>query len=288
MSDPSVEQLLIRHAHAVDAHLHRLLARVSDAFFIPDGDSFVSTDWTRGPWDPRSQHAGPSSALLGRAFERLEPAGLQVARFTIEILKPIPIGRLTVVAKPVRTGRRVQFAEATLTAGDELIARASAWRIKSTDGRVQPTPDEAPPFAGPLDSKSFDTPVAWNPERAPSYLTAMEWRFARGTFLETGPASAWMRMRHPLVEGEEIAPLSRVLIAADSGNGISSEADFEKYVYINTELSVHLTRMPEGEWVCLDAVTRIDASGVGLAQSILWDERARIGGGAQSLLVAPR
>jgi hypothetical protein len=261
---------------------------VPDAFYVPDGDAFESTGWTRGPWDPGSQHAGPPSALLGRAIEHLEPEGFQVARFTMEILKPVPIARLVVDARAVRTGRRVQFAEATLSAGDELVARASAWRIRASTGAVEPTPEEAPPFAGPLDSERFETPAAWNPDRGPSYFEGMEWRFARGTFLETGPASAWMRMRHPLVEGEEISPLSRVLIVADSGNGISAETNFEKYVYINVELSVHLFRMPVGEWVCLDAVSCIDDSGVGLAQSILWDERARIGAGAQSLLIAPR
>jgi hypothetical protein len=261
---------------------------MSDAFYVPDGDGFVSTEWTRGPWDVGSQHAGPPSALVGRAFEKLEPDGMQVARFTMDLLKPVPIERLTIDARAVRTGRSVQLAEATLKAGDDLIARATAWRIRTTDGSAPATPDQRPPFAGPAESIVFDEPTEWNPERLPGYLTAMEWRFARGSFLENGPASGWMRMRHPLVEGEAVMPLTRVLIAADSGNGISAEADFLKYVYINTELSVHLTRMPEGEWVCLDAVTRIDDSGVGLANSILWDERGRIGSGAQSLLVFPR
>jgi hypothetical protein len=261
---------------------------MSDAFYVPDGDAFISTEWTRGPWDPGSQHAGPSSALVGRAFELMEPDGFQVARFTVDILKPIPIAPLSIVARPVRTGRRVQLCGASLMVGSDEIARASAWRIRTSDGAVPPTPNEAPPFAGPLESKEFQQPESWAPDGQPTYLRGMEWRFPRGSFLELGPASAWMRMRHPLVQGEEISPLTRVLIAADSGNGISSEMDFEKYVYINTELTVHLTRMPEGEWVCLDATTRVDGSGVGLAQSILWDERGRIGAGAQALLVAPR
>ena len=80
-----------------------------DAFYVADGDAFVSTEWTRGPWDARAQHAGPPAALIGRAFEQLDPAGFQVARFTMEILRPIPIARLHIEAKPVRTGRRVFF-----------------------------------------------------------------------------------------------------------------------------------------------------------------------------------
>src|SRR5207237_67687 len=37
---------------------------VTDAFYIPDGDDFVATVHTRGPWSPKHQHGGPPSALL--------------------------------------------------------------------------------------------------------------------------------------------------------------------------------------------------------------------------------
>ena len=95
-------------------------------------------------------------------------------------------------------------------------------------------------------------------------------------------------MRMPLLEGEPIAPLSRVLSAADSGNGISAELDFRTDLFINTDLTVHLFRMPEGEWVCIDAQTRQDANGIGVAQSIIWDEHRRIGAGAEALLIGSR
>ena len=109
----------------------------------------------------------------------------------------------------------------------------------------------------------------------------------RGAFLEPGPATVWMRMRVPLVEGEEPTPLQRVLVAADSGNGVSAALDWREHLFINTDLSVHLLRPPESEWV----VPRgRDAAGrpLGLADTALWDERGRIGRAAQTLLVRPR
>ena len=54
----------------------------------------------------------------------------------------------------------------------------------------------------------------------------MEVRFVAGGFLEPGPATAWLRMRHPLVAGEEPTPLQRTLVAADVGNGISRRVDY--------------------------------------------------------------
>ncbi len=260
---------------------------MSDAFYLPDGDRFVPTGWTRGPWSAEAQHAGPAAALVGRAFERLEPAGeLQVARLTLEVLRPIPVAPLRVEARAVRSGRRVQFAEGRVLAGDVEVARASGWRIRPSEAALPERGlDEPPPLPGPEDAAA---PPMWSPGWTPNYFEAIEWRFARGMFTEPGPSAAWMRMRIPLVDGEEIAPLSRVLVVADSGNGISGELPIDRFVFINTELTVHLVRMPAGRWVCLDAVSMIGRTGVGLARSVLWDERGRIGSGNQSLLVSPR
>ena len=77
-------------------------------------------------------------------------------------------------------------------------------------------------------------------------------------------------------------------MAADSGNGVSAALDYRRWLFINTELTVHLVREPAGEWICLDAITRAEPEGVGLAESVLWDERGRLGVAAQTLLVRQR
>ncbi len=146
-------------------------------------------------------------------------------------------------------------------------------------------PDDEPPPPGPDAGRErpfFPT------GQAVGYHTAMDYRFVSGGFLEPGPALVWLRMRQPLVEGEAPSPLVRVLVAADSGNGVSAALDYRRFLFINTELTVHLTREPAGEWVCLDAVTRPGTLGVGLAESVLSDERGRIGRAAQTLLVRER
>ena len=116
----------------------------------------------------------------------------------------------------------------------------------------------------------------------------MDYRFIAGRFLEPGPATVWMRMRQPLVAGENPSPLQRVLVAADSGNGVSATLDWSRYLFINVDLSVHLHRLPVGEWVCLDAVTLPESHGVGLADTALFDERGPLGRALQTLLVRER
>jgi len=261
---------------------------MSESFYEPRGaGSLLATELTRGPWDPGAQHAGPPAALLGREIEGMgEADGFQVGRVAVEILRPVPIGQLRVGSRVLRPGRSVRLLEASLSGEDGELMRATAWllRLGEVEMPAETTAVDPPP-PGPEEG--------WEPEffstgQSVGYHTAMEWRSVTGAFREPGPATVWMRMRHPLVGGEESSPLQRALIAADVGNGISAVLDWRTHVFINVDLTVHFERMPEGEWVCVDAVTRPQPTGIGTAESVLSDERGRIGRAAQSLLVAPR
>lgn len=256
------------------------------AFFEPDGDRFIPSELTRGPWDPNAQHAGPPSALVGRAIERCgDPDGGQIGRVTFEILRPVPLTPLKVEAEVVRPGRSVELIEASLSGPEGEVMRASAWRLRTRAVELDPATVAEPPSHGPGDGEPggfFDTGVDVG------YHTAVDYRFVEGSFVEPGPALVWMRMRQALVDGEEPSPLQRVLTVADSGNGVSGALDYRRFLFINTDLSVHLHRMPGGEWVCLEARTFPESNGVGLADTALYDERGRIGRSAQTLLVRTR
>jgi Thioesterase-like superfamily len=259
---------------------------MSEAFFDLLGeDRFLATELTTGPWGPGLQHAGPPAALLGRAVERHgERTGLQVARVTFEILRPVPIAELGVVTRTLRGGRSVELVEAGLLAGELEVMRATALRIRTAelalpDG-LRPGPRLPGPDAGRV--------VPFFPTGADvGYHTAMEVRFVAGSFLEPGPATAWMRMRHPLLPGEAPSPLARVLIAADSGNGVSAALDYQRWRFVNTDLTVYLLRPPTGEWVALEAATTATA-GIGLADTTLHDQQGPIGRSTQALFVNRR
>lgn len=258
-----------------------------DAFYEPDGDGFHATELTRGPWDRDAQHAGPPAALLGRALERMPDAErFQLGRITYEILRPVPIGPITIATRTLRPGRRVQLVEAELSAAGEPLMRATAWRIQLAAVELPAeslAADEAPP--GPEHGSGagfFPT------EEEHGYHTGMEVSFISGGFMEQGPATVWLRMLAPLLAGEEPTPLQRVLIAADVGNGVSSTLDFRRFLFLNVELTVHLERLPAGEWVGLDAVTRPQSTGIGIAESVLFDREGRIGRAVQTLLVSAR
>jgi Thioesterase-like superfamily len=254
-----------------------------DAFYERDGDTYVPSELTRGPWDPAAQHAGPPSALLGIA---VDADGWLVGRITIEVLSPVPLQPLVVTSEVVRPGRNVELVQAVLAPTGphpRPVARALAWRLR-VDDRVQALADEPPPPGPDTGSERPFFPTG----QSVGYHTAMDYRFIAGAFTDAGPASVWLRMRRPLVAGEPVSPLARVLVAADSGNGVGAALDYRRHLFINTELTVHLVREPAGEWVHLDAVTRVGPHGVGLSETVLYDETGRLGRASQTLLIRPR
>jgi hypothetical protein len=257
------------------------------AFYEPHGDGFLATALTRGPWDPGAQHAGPPAALLGRELERLpEAEDFQLSRITFEILRSIPIGPVEVEARIVRPGRRVQMLEAELRVDGETLMMARAWRLRTAALDLPADAVAIPP--GPELPEGGGNGDFFPSGQDEGYHTAMDSRFVHGGFTELGPAMAWLRMRVPLVEGTEPTPLERTLVAADVGNGISSAVDYRKFLFVNVDLTVQLERLPEGEWVGVDAITLVRPRGNATAESVLADERGRFGRALQSLIVAPR
>jgi hypothetical protein len=266
---------------------HHRSAGTDEALFIPDANSFLPTDLARGPWTPKALHGGPVAALVVRAIERCSPdGGQQLARLTLELLRPVPTSRLSVTAFLVRPGRKVQLVDAVVESGGVEVAWARALRIRVAPDECRAVPtvpeDEAPPppEAGLVTPNMTDGYRAFHNE-------GVEVRFVKGRFDAVGPAAAWFRLRQPVVAGEEPSPWQRAVATSDFGNGISAELDFASNIFINPDVSVSLNRPPVGEWICLDSRTRFGTPGIGTTESVLWDVQGRVGRAVQDLLVEP-
>jgi hypothetical protein len=255
---------------------------MTDAFFIPDGDAWIATRHTRGPWSPAHQHGGPPAALIAHIVEGAAP-DLFVARLTIDFLRPVPIDRLHVRLESLRAGARVQRRIARLLHGDTLVAYAVITLIRRGAVSVRPLTD-APGLPPPDASRPFQFPFF---REAEGYHTAIETRLARGEW-GTGRVAAWMRQRVPLVPDAAPSPLERVLVAADSGSGVSASIDHGRQSAINADLTVAVSRPLEGEWVGLDSVSTYESSGIGLADTRICDLRGTTGRVLQGLVLEER
>ena len=255
------------------------------SFFEPLGPgSYRATEATAGPWSADAEHGGPPSALAARELERHEPAkGTRLARVTVDILRPVPVGVLTARTRLLRPGKRVALLETVLAADGQDVLVARGWRIAiSESAPVVGTSDPAPEI--PAEGHGPQFPGGHHE----GYLSEIDWRFVSGNFDQPGPCSAWARPRIPLLPGEELSPMCRTLLVADSGSGISMAVDPMKYTFMNVDLTVILHRDPVGEFVLLDAATTMSGTGTGLAETQLSDSSGVVGSGLQTLLVAPR
>jgi Thioesterase-like superfamily len=259
---------------------------MADALFLRDGESFVPTELARGPWSQDALHGGPVAALLAGLCEALpQPVPMQPARLTVELLAPVPLRPLSGEARVLRAGRKVQLVEASLRGISRELARATLLFVRVAE---LPLPDarlggRASPPPGPETVPR--TPPVWDSGVPAYHKDAVEHRVVRGAWGRPGPCTDWIRLRVPVVAGEIPSPLQRTAAAADFGNGIGAALPYGEWRFINPDLTIHLQRLPKGEWVCLDAVTWPEGQGLGLAESELFDETGRLGRSLQSLLL---
>jgi Thioesterase-like superfamily len=251
------------------------------ALFVRDGDRFVAGELALGPWAPGALHGGPPAALIAHELAGHAPAGLRLARLTLDLVRAVPLGTLSLDVATVRPGRRVTVLDATLRDVDGVeVIQARALFLAPTE--LDATAEQPPPFAGPEDG----TPNDWQ-HPTPMFAThGMEIRFVQGAFRAVGPSVAWFRLAAPLIAGEETLPIDRVAAAGDFGNGIAPAVPWEGHTFINPDLTVFVEREPIDEWVALQAHTRVQRGSVAIAESVLWDRRGRIGRAVQTLLVA--
>ncbi|MGH3656859.1 MAG: thioesterase family protein [Micromonosporaceae bacterium] len=257
---------------------------MADAFYVPlDDDRYRSTPATEGPWSPQFQHGGPPTALLVHAIERIARTDGMLTRIAAEFTAPVPVADLDTAVTVVRDGRNVQLLDAELLADGRTVLRARAWWLRHTTLDL-PATEAAAGKPPPLPDTAVSSPVGIDF----GYARAMEWRVAAGHADQPGPATVWTRLRTAVVAGTEPSGVQRVVAAADSGSGISAMLDWNRWSFLNVDLTVHLLRPPVDSWVCLDSRTELTPAGTGLATTTLSDGAGRIGTAAQSLLVTPR
>jgi hypothetical protein len=250
-----------------------------------DGDYqlFESTADTRSNWDQRIQHGSPPLALLTKSIEELTAgSGLRIGRLTLDILGAIPVAPVRVRAWIERPGSRISLAVAEMAAARpdgewRAVAKVSAWLLATSDTSDVAT-DRHPPLV-----EGDQADVAHNWVGAPGYLDTVTWR--RQVTPVGAAAEVWMSPLIPVVDDEETTALQRLALVVDSANGVGAALDPQKFVFMNTDTSVHLHRLPQGSDFAVRARGSIGPDGVGVTTAEIFDRDGFIGTSAQTLLV---
>jgi hypothetical protein len=259
--------------------------REPEAYYLPRGSRrYEPTRATESPWDRTAQHGGPPAALLAHVIDQTVEGPLRIARLSIDILGPIPLRRAVVEVSLIKPGRRVHLTEARMIVDGRAAATARAWHIAAGDRPPATSEEQTPPPVPPRPATQPFYPGLddWG------YGRSVDWRFTRGGFDRLGAADVWARVRLPLVDGVPLTGQDRMLITADSANGLSLSLPLQQWFSIPPAMTATLLRPPAGEWVHLACRTHLSDDGIGLAHADLSDPGGLIGEVAQPLLVQKR
>jgi hypothetical protein len=265
----------------------------AESLYVRDGDGFVGTDCTRGPWDPNSQSGGAVLALLGHVLEDVTTlTPMSLARLTVDIVRPVPVSeRLHVDTEVVREGKKIQLAELVIRVGDTVTTRARALRIRDRDvttfeGMPVSTTDHNPAAAlPPPDQLDGVDHVPWI---APFLKYGAELRRTWQAPID-GVHVVWCRLRVPVVAGEPVRAASRAAFPLDLANLIGVDLNPERATSINPDVTGHLMRAPLGEWMALTGHTYFaHGPGHGISTAVMSDVDGVFGVASTSQILDPR
>lgn len=241
-------------------------------------DTFASTDLTRSNWSREIQHGSPPLALLTKAVEETLPQGMRLGRVSMDILGAVPVSEVSVRAWTERPGRRISLLAAEMAdPSGRAVARLSAWALAVSDTSDVAT-DRYPPLV-----EGESVPLEWSWPETTGYLDSVEFRPQPGE--SAGATVYWLRASGGLVDDEPTTALQRLTMVVDTANGIGGVLDPRRFIYMNTDTTLHLHRLPTGADFGVRARASIGSDGIGVTTAEIFDERGFVGTSAQTLLV---
>ena len=260
---------------------------MQDTFFHSDdnGNWFKPTSHTRGPWHEDHCHAGPPTALMARAIERLNPQQ-KLVRLTIILLRPIPYVGFRINADITRRGRIVSTCTAELLDQQEKIC-ATATSLQITPQDLHTMPSHHVSYGQHEDAIVGEFPLQTTLHDKPSFKgEGVSIKYPQGHSHEPGPTIAWMKTV-PLLPNEEPSAFQRICPLADCGNAFGRNAEPSEINFMNPDLTVLLHRDPVGEWLGTSAACFWEDNGIGMSDAQLFDNQGSVGRAVQTLLLRP-
>jgi Thioesterase-like superfamily len=214
-------------------------------------------------------HGRLLAGLAAWAIEREHgEARFQPVRLTVDLFRSPPMEPATVTTTLVRAGGRVRAVDAAVVIGDIEVGRASSLFLLRSE---------------PLDEQDGALTLAWNaapPEEVARVEQSVDMPFEvlplDGEWFGASLRRVWLRETRPLVSGVELTPFVRAAMAADFASPLANFGA-SGLDYINADATLHLGRLPVGEWIGVAVDDRVVAEGVSVAQCVFHDAAGPIG-----------
>ncbi|SEE11706.1 Thioesterase-like superfamily protein [Arthrobacter alpinus] len=260
-------------------------AEIPSSYYLHLGENrYESTIHSQGAWNDHEQHMAPVTGIMIHALEQYQPrADMRLARFSFDILGLIPAGEFTIETMMLRPGRTIELLQAELIADGRVAVRATAWRLQKGDtAAVEAYEDE--PMGSLAAAVPWDGMSMW----PGGFIRSIEARINPGH--RPGRGRAWLRSPYTMLDGgAPTSALVRLLGLADSANGISARVEPMPggWMFPNVDLSIHIYREPDGEWLGLDTHVTMSGDGVGLTSTVLNDHKGPFARSEQILTIRP-
>jgi Thioesterase-like superfamily len=238
-----------------------------------DADILMPTPSAVGPWGPTTVSGLVMTGLVGYAAEQAAGnADFVGTRLTIDMVRMAVMSELRIETTLLRDGRRLRMVDVTITQEGRNVAHGRAVftrRAEAPPGSVWAAPVTMPLAPAPEDTPRFGPKPYVGPTAQPAG-SFDPWRDT------TQEKYVWYDFDAQLVEGEVTSPFVRAAAVADVANPLGNWGS-EGLQYVNSDVTLLLSRLPQGTMIGMAARDRQEADGVSVGTAVMFDAVGPIG-----------
>jgi len=255
------------------------------AYFQRVTDGFEPLDLARSDWDWEQLHGVAVGGLLAcRAEDAVGELGrphFVPTRFHVDLFRPSRATTTTVRSRVVRSSSRLSLIDVELEQGGEVTARASALFL-------QPSENPAGDIWSPSDRGAPPPQLATAAEgpRPPYIRSDQPWSDRFGDHQNGGRHEIW-HTAVPVILDEPPSTFQAVAAIADTTSMVTNWGS-GGIAYINTDVSLSLTRRPAGMEVGLRTIDHVQYEGVAAATAEVYDRAGPLGTASVTALANAR
>ena len=263
--------------------------RVAQHFFDSEGHAFIPTAAAHGYWQKNTLSGSAAASLLGFVIERDFCAPDRVpVRLSIDMVRMPPAAPLSVETEVLHESGRLRLVEARLMAEGRLQTRALCQIVRQD---TQPTNPvwQSPAWPAPHpDTLPATRHWRWDLRAVPDGHPRFSRQSPIGGSADHGntpvlgklaPASArqaWVRVATQIVAGHPLSRFGMLVTTADFASPLTHSSEFG-IDFVNTDLTIHLHRLPLGDWLGYELIGHSSKDGIGVGQAALHDLTGPLG-----------
>ncbi len=264
-----------------------------DYFFKHDGELYSPQTTAGGPWSESMQHGGPVNAIIAMSVEAVaNEIEMDVVRLTIDILKPVPMQPVQVKSHLIRKGGKMAVVDTFLTVvgSDEPVASGRAVLLRAMPGK-----ESMIDTAGPCPESRHTLLIEpWLPANIAAQLPpGLHHLIQFYPSLNKERPACWVNGAANMLQDRAMTSLEHCATTADMTTVLATRMQatqtgnlsFDVAQIMNTNTSIHFSRLPVGEWFAYTDHFIQVCGGYGVAACVIYDEQGCIGKVTQNLIV---